>query len=185
MPTIWKRPNLKVHRAQIVPTAKAMHLRLNQALAAGDKDTLREICTPRLYDTLSAVISRRNPAEKVSWELVKYEASPRVVSHRVAPLPPPGKTPMLQQAVVAIHSTQRLARVDKKTGTPIDKSTRVRKPTEYFVIMRQIHPKTYEKGKWLVWGSTEPTTAESWVLEQKGVMQMEKQDFARRRGAKL
>ncbi|KAF9871890.1 hypothetical protein CkaCkLH20_10522 [Colletotrichum karsti] len=185
MPKIWQRPRINIHRTQVVPTAKALHHRLAQALAAGDKDTLREICVPRLYDALSAVISRRSSNEKVTWELVQYDGRPRLVSHRLAPLPPQGQSPILQQAVVAISSTQKLGKVEARTGKLIEGNTKLQKPTEYFVIMRHLDPKTYEPTKWRVWGSTQPTTAEGWVVEEKSVKQMEQQDFARRRGHKM
>ncbi|KAL0937987.1 uncharacterized protein CTRU02_207719 [Colletotrichum truncatum] len=185
MPSFMKRPRVKFHRTQIVPTAKALHRQLAEALASGDKDALRELCTPRLYETLSATISRRKASEKLTWELVRYHGSPSVMSHRVALLPPVGKAPLVQQAVVAITSTQKLGKVEKATGNPIKGSTRVQKQTEYFVITRQLDPNTYEPKKWLVWGNTQATTPEDWEMEQKTMTHMEQQDFAKRRGKRV
>ncbi|KAK2041482.1 hypothetical protein LZ31DRAFT_556890 [Colletotrichum somersetense] len=184
MPTWTSRPRARLDRAKIVPEAKALHQRLGEAMAAGDKDALRDICTPRLYETLSAAISRRRAGERLTWELLRYTARPRVVSHKVAVMPPIGRAPAIQQVVVAISSAQRLGKVDRATGQPIAgrDGLRVQSQTEYFVMSRQFDPKTWVPKKWVVWGNTKATTLEGWRLEEKGMQHMEKQDFAKRRG---
>lgn len=184
MPTWTTRPRAQLNRAKIVPEAKALHQRLGEAIAAGDKNTLREICTPRLFETLSATVSRRRTDEKVTWELLRYIGRPRVVSHKVAVLPPIGKGPVIQQVVVAISSAQRLGKVDKATGKEIKDGLRVQNQTEYVVLSRQFDPKTWRPKKWVVWGNTKPTTLKDWRLEEKGMQQMEQKDFAKRRGGK-
>ncbi|KAK6208903.1 hypothetical protein QIS74_12421 [Colletotrichum tabaci] len=184
MPTWTTRPRAQLNRTKIVPEAKALHQRLGEAIAAGDKNTLREICTPRLFETLSATVSRRRTDEKVTWELLRYIGRPRVVSHKVAVLPPIGKGPVIQQVVVAISSAQRLGKVDKATGKEIKDGLRVQNQTEYVVLSRQFDPKTWRPKKWVVWGNTKPTTLKDWRLEEKGMQQMEQKDFAKRRGGK-
>lgn len=183
MPTWTSRPRAQLTRSKIVPSAKSLHQRLGEAMAAGDKDALREICTPRLFETLSATISRRKASEKLTWELLRYNGSPKIVSHKVAIMPPVGKGPVVQQVVVAISSTQKLGKVKKATGEPVAGGVRLQKQTEYFVMSRQFDPKTWAPKKWIVWGNTKATTLEDWKLEEKGIQQMEKQDFAKRRGS--
>ncbi|EFQ29556.1 hypothetical protein CGRA01v4_14832 [Colletotrichum graminicola] len=183
MPTWTSRPRARLDRAKLVPEAKALHQRLGEAMAAGDKDALRDICTPRLYETLSATVSRRRPAERLTWELLRYTARPRVVSHKLAVMPPVGRGPVIQQVVVAISSAQRLGKVDRATGRPLAKDgLRVQNQTEYFVMTRRFDSKTWAPTKWVVWGNTKATTLEDWRLEEKGIQHMEKQDFAKRRG---
>ncbi|KAK1590734.1 uncharacterized protein LY79DRAFT_198087 [Colletotrichum navitas] len=183
MPTWTSRPRARLDRAKLVPEAKALHLRLGEAMAAGDKNALREICTPRLYETLSATVSRRRPGERLTWELLRYTARPRVVSHKLAVMPPVGRGPVIQQVVVAISSAQRLGKIDRATGQPLAKTgLRVQNQTEYLVMTRQFDSKTWEPKKWAVWGNTKATTLEDWRLEEKGIQHMEKQDFAKRRG---
>ncbi|GKT95252.1 hypothetical protein Ct61P_13102 [Colletotrichum tofieldiae] len=182
MPSWTSRPRAQLNRTKIVPEAKALHQRLGEAMAAGDKDALREICTPRLFETLSATVSRRKASEKLTWELLRYNGSPRVVSHKIAIMPPLGRGPVVQQVVVAIGSSQKLGKFDKATGAPLKGGVRVQNQTEYFVMSRQFDPKTWAPKKWLVWGNTKATTLEDWRLEEKGIQQMEKQDFAKRRG---
>ncbi|KAK1967719.1 hypothetical protein LY78DRAFT_479797 [Colletotrichum sublineola] len=184
MPSWTSRPRARLDRAKIVPEAKALHQRLGEAMAAGDKDALREICTPRLFETLSATVSRRRAGERLTWELLRYTARPRVVSHKIAVMPPIGRGPVLQQVVVAISSAQRLGKLDRATGQPLAKDgLRLQSQTEYFVMSRQFDPKTWAPKKWVVWGNTKATTLEGWRLEEKGMEQMEKQDFAKRRGS--
>ncbi|KAJ0160462.1 hypothetical protein CTA2_7933 [Colletotrichum tanaceti] len=182
MPTWFTRPRAQLERAKIVPEAKALHQRLGEAIAAGNKDTLRDICTPRLFETLSATVSRRPSNEKVTWQLLRYIGQPRIVSHKVAVLPPIGKSPVIQQVVVAISSAQRLGKVYKTNKKEIKDSLRVQNQTEYVVLSRQFDPKTWEPKKWVVWGNTKPTTLKEWRLEEKGMRQMELSDFAKRRG---
>ncbi|KAK1975895.1 hypothetical protein LZ30DRAFT_785936 [Colletotrichum cereale] len=183
MPTWTSRPRARLDRAKIIPEAKALHQRLGEAMAAGDKDALRQICTPRLFETLSATVSRRRAGERLTWELLRYTNRPRLVSHKLAIMPPLGRGPVVQQVVVAISSTQRLGKVDKATGQPLAKNgLRLQSQTEYFVMSRQFDPKTWAPKKWIVWGNTKATTLEDWRLDEKGIQQMEKQDFAKRRG---
>ncbi|KAJ0307665.1 hypothetical protein Brms1b_009916 [Colletotrichum noveboracense] len=184
MPKFWKRPRAQFQTSSIVPTAKALHQQLAEALAAGDKATLRQICVPHLYETLSATISRRKTTHKLTWELLAYDGRPKLLSHRLAMLPPVGKSPMLQQAVVGIVSSQRLGRVDKQTGEPVPSSTRVEKLNEYLVLSRSLDPQTYKPGKWIVWGNTKVTTMERWKAEETQVAAMEAAEFERRRGFK-
>lgn len=99
-------------------------------------------------------------------------------------LPPVGKSPLLQQAVVGIVSSQRLGRVDKQTSEPVPSSTRVEKLNEYLVLSRNLDPQTYKPGKWIVWGNTKVTTMERWKAEETQVAAMEAAEFERRRGFK-
>ncbi|KAJ0345335.1 hypothetical protein COL154_011249 [Colletotrichum chrysophilum] len=184
MPKFWKRPRAQFQASSIVPTAKALHQQLAEAIAAGDKTTLRQICVPHLYETLSATISRRKTTHKLTWELLAYDGRPKLLSHRLAMLPPVGKSPLLQQAVVGIVSSQRVGRVDKQTGKPVPSSTRVEKLNEYLVLSRSLDPQTYKPGKWIVWGNTKVTTMERWKAEETQVAAMEAAEFERRRGFK-
>ncbi|KAK1641396.1 hypothetical protein BDP81DRAFT_390658 [Colletotrichum phormii] len=185
MPTYVKKPRLQLSYTKIVPEAKALHRRLGEALAAGDKDTLREICTPALYQTLSAVVSRRKATEKLTWELLRYDGTPRIVSHKVAMIPPMGKGPIMQQVVVAISSSQKLDKFDKSTNKPVKGGLRVQQQTEYFVMTRQFAPKTWAPKKWIVWGNTQATTLEEWKLTQQSMADMERKDYAKRKGSRL
>ncbi|EQB58946.1 hypothetical protein CGLO_00734 [Colletotrichum gloeosporioides Cg-14] len=177
--------DLMFQTSSIVPTAKALHQQLAEALAAGDKDTLRQICVPHLYETLSATISRRKATHKLTWELLAYDGRPKLLSHRLAMLPPAGKSPLLQQAVVGIVSRQRLGRVDKQTGEPVPQSMRVEKLDEYLVLSRSLDPQSYKPGKWIVWGNTKVTTMKSWKAEEAQVAAMEAAEFERRNGFKV
>ncbi|KAK1730059.1 hypothetical protein CaCOL14_013091 [Colletotrichum acutatum] len=185
MPNWTTKPRFQLSYTKIVPEAKALHRRLGEALAAGDKDTLREICTPALYQTLSAVISRRKATEKLTWELLRYDGKPRIVSHKIAMMPPLGKAPVIQQVVVAISSSQKLDKIEKSTNKPVKGGLRVQNQTEYFVMTRQFNPKTWAPKKWIAWGNTQATTMEDWKMMQKGIKDMERKDYAKRRGENL
>ncbi|KAH0423124.1 hypothetical protein CcaCcLH18_12409 [Colletotrichum camelliae] len=184
MPKFWKRPRAQFQTSSVVPTAKALHTQLAEALAAGDKNTLRQMCVPQLFDTLSATISRRKPTQKLTWELLSYDGRPKLLSHRLAMMPPAGKGPLLQQAVVCIRSKQKLGRFDLKTGEPVPGSTRVEKLTEYLVLSRNLDPQTYKPGQWIVWGNTKATTMKDWEAEERHVAAMEAAEFERRNGFK-
>lgn len=183
MPAWRERPRLQLQYRQVAPTAKALHIQLNQALAAADRDALRRICAPRLAETLSAAVSRRKASEAVTWELVDSKA-PRVVSHKLAMMPPVGKGPFVQQAVVRITSTQKLGKTDRRTGEPVEGGTTLRRLTEYLVLTRELDKETYRPGDWLIWGSINPTTAAEWAQEERSLKLMEQHELSNRSSGK-
>ncbi|KAF3353150.1 hypothetical protein VdG1_00622 [Verticillium dahliae VDG1] len=80
---------------------------------------------------------------------------------------------MIQQAVVAVDSTQRLDRVDVRTGLSIPGAARVQRRTEYLAITRRWNGSTYVAGDWKVIGNASETTSESWAQEQARIAAME------------
>ncbi|KAG7101227.1 hypothetical protein HYQ44_019245 [Verticillium longisporum] len=80
---------------------------------------------------------------------------------------------MIQQAVVAVDSTQRLDRVDVRTGLSIPGAARVQRRTEYLAITRRWNGSTYVAGDWKVIGNASETTPESWAQEQARIAAME------------
>jgi mitochondrial protein MBA1 len=166
MPRFSARPKYKIQRKTIIPSAVALHLRMSEAMAAGDKTALQEVCVYNLGQRLIRTLDRRNPAERVSWEVIEYNQPfwyPRIMSHKIAQFSP---ELAIQQAVVAISSTQKLARHDKKTGDVVPKSSKVQMLTEYVVISRQVPTGTWAPGPWKLFGNMSWTTLEGWKEEQ-------------------
>lgn len=164
------RPRFKAQRSSAIPTAKALHIRMSESLAAGDRETLRTICTPELYKTLAGVIDSRPKGVRTEWELVKYDQTwyyPRLADWRVAVIPrPSGPMRTLKQAVVSISSVQRIARYDDtKGGAKVEGSERVRHMREHIVLQAEIDDKTYQHGSWKIWGTVPEVTYESYLDE--------------------
>ena len=162
MPNLTSRPRWKIQRSKVVPTAKALHRRMAEAVAAGDLQTLREICVPNLYNKLSDTVRRRKPGEHVAWDLVGYGAAPRLAAHRIFSVT---ENEWSQQATVGITSTQKLARYAKDNITPIPGSQRMQTQTEYVIITRKLNVKTWEPTPWRIWGMRSETTLEDWQKE--------------------
>ncbi|KAI0877956.1 hypothetical protein GGS24DRAFT_444784 [Hypoxylon argillaceum] len=157
-------PRFRARKRDCVPAAKVLHAQVAEALAAGDKDTLRRVCVAETYKTLAEVIDARAPRLRTEWALVRYDRPllyPRIadfrVSYQAAPGGRPADTRLVKQAVVSISSVQRIARYfDGADGlsVPVPGSERVRHLTEHVVLQCEIKDKgDYEAGPWRYWGT--------------------------------
>ncbi|KAL2758417.1 hypothetical protein ACRALDRAFT_1055323 [Sodiomyces alcalophilus JCM 7366] len=169
----YSKPRAGLYRSQALAAGKALHSRLGQALAEGDRDTLREICINDLYQTLSAAIDKRKPWERTTWNILQNHGA-RLAAHRIAILPPPlPKNLMVQQAVVAIDTTQSLDRVDSRTGESIPGAARVQRRTEYLALSKEWNSETYTSGPWQVIGHVKETTLDTWRKEEEDLKVMQ------------
>ncbi|KAK8073867.1 hypothetical protein PG994_004766 [Apiospora phragmitis] len=149
----WRsRPKFKIRREVILPTAKALHLKMNEALARGDKEALRRICTNELWQKLAGIIDARPRGYRGEWELVKYRSAlsyPRIAEDKMAVMPTPsGAQRAFRQAVVSIASVQRMVR--HVPGKP--KVVTEKPMLEHLVLSTRVdHTNTYEQTPWEVW----------------------------------
>ncbi|UNI24390.1 hypothetical protein JDV02_010140 [Purpureocillium takamizusanense] len=181
MPNWTTRPKWKARRGKIAPTAKALYREMLEAFAQGDKATLQRICLNEFAKKLVAAIDRRDPRERVRFELVKYNSPlffPRLLSHQIHQVNPFDKVLVTEQAVVAINSTQQASRQNISTGETVPGSVKLQDKIEYVVLSRQANQKTFETGPWRIWGTTSATTLAGY-LEEKSVIDREQ---ARRAG---
>lgn len=156
----WKtRPRYKARLTAIPPTAKIMYRELLEAFAAGDKATVRKVCTPHYAGQYINAIDKRKKSEALRWELVKYNGSPKLKSYLIMPMNPQDRDLMTEQAVVAISSTQRMSKVNNTSGQVIPGSEKEQDGTEYVVLKREYNKSEWMPiGEWQIWGTTEPTT---------------------------
>jgi len=186
MPKGSFRPAFKPQTRQIVPTAKALHRRLNEALAAGDLVALREVCHEPLYDMLSRTVDSRNakPGAKkeiLEWEVVEYHNSwrlPRLNYHRVTLIPESRYGQ--QTAVVTFDTTQRLTRRDAATGEVIKAGTKAQRKRENLVLMRSVDGRNYEPEEWRIWGFVPETTLQAWETMEKGKKALQTSSLAKK-----
>jgi len=148
--SITPRPTIKFQATKSV--AIGLHRQMYEAFAAGDAETIKNICTDGLRDTLLIRLQKRKPGETMTWELVK-EGWSRVVSHRATTI---FENSGVRQAVVRIRSVQRLTRYDKD-GNVIGGSGKAKDVTEYIVIQKRTMDGE-EDPSWMVWGTTTETT---------------------------
>ncbi|KHO00967.1 uncharacterized protein MAM_01745 [Metarhizium album ARSEF 1941] len=181
MPSWTTRPRWKARRRAIAPTAKAMYREMLEAFAAGDKVTLNKICLGEFAKKLGAAIDRRDPKERVRFEVVRYNGGlfyPRLKSHQIHEVNPFDRSVVTEQAVVAIASTQQASRVSAATGETVPGSLRLQEKIEYVVLSRQANQRTFETSPWRIWGTTSATTLDAY-LREKAVIDKEQ---ARRAG---
>ncbi|KAL3955112.1 hypothetical protein ACCO45_010675 [Purpureocillium lilacinum] len=171
MPNWTTRPKWKARRGKIAPTAKAMYREMLEAFAAGDKATLQRICLNEFAKKLVAAVDRRDPKERVRFELVKYN-NPSFPSPPIHQVNPFDKVLVTEQAVVAINSTQQASKQNIATGETVPGSVKLQDKIEYVVLSRQANQKTFETGPWRIWGTTSATTLASY-LEEKAVIDRE------------
>ncbi|KAI1452604.1 hypothetical protein F4805DRAFT_24134 [Annulohypoxylon moriforme] len=164
-----RRPRFKYRKSAIVPAAKALHIQMSEAMAIGDKETLRSICAQELYQTLASAIDSRPRGVRSKWELVRYEKSwryPRLASWKIGQLSQGLDQSLTKQAVVSIASVQRIARYDdSKGGVMINGSERVRHMVEHIVLQCAVHPTTFEASPWQIWGTLPESTYESMLQD--------------------
>lgn len=163
-------------RRSLIPTAKAMHSAMSEAFARGDLVALQKVVTQTTHKELAARIQRRKPLKpghRREWELIKYTKSwsyPRIVDHQAAQMPTGvmNPEPMVEQAVVAISSQQRLVEYDdfSRSGE-VPGSSKVVDLVEYVVIARTIHSGTWATEPWRLIGTIDPTDLQKWEEDGK------------------
>lgn len=167
----WKWPIFRAGKSAAVPAAKALQVQMCEAVAAGDRETLRRICANELFQLLAAAIDARPADVRTEWELVRYEYAlryPRLADFRVTYQPHPTNKSLrlVKQAVVSIASVQRLTRY-AKSGQKIPGSDRERHMIEHFVIQAQVKQDTYEAGPWQIWGTLPEMSYETMAEDTK------------------
>ncbi|KAI5917534.1 hypothetical protein F4810DRAFT_704845 [Camillea tinctor] len=169
-------PRFKLDRASAVPVAKALHVQMSEAMAAGDKEALRHICAPELFKTLGSTIDSRPKGMRSEWELVRYEKTwyyPRIADFRVTyqPLMQGRGMRLIKQAVVSICSVQRLTRCLGDAKIP--GTERMRELTEHIVLHSEVNPRTFESGPWRIWGNLSEMTYEEYLNDLENFNAME------------
>jgi protein MBA1 len=173
-PGIFKRPALKYKKSTLVPTAKALHRSMLQALATGDRLAINKTCARKLGVSLLVNIDARPRGRRYSWELVEYTNKlfyPTIKSHKLSPLGRERDAPILRQMIVAISSKQRKGVYDVE-GRVIPGSEKEMDVVEHVAVSCVIDPKNgYAQQDWRVIGTTTPTTLGSWAKD-KEIMKM-------------
>ncbi|KAI0454068.1 hypothetical protein F5B21DRAFT_477376 [Xylaria acuta] len=157
-------PRFRAGRKASIPAAKALHAQMSEAAAAGDRDTLRRICSAELFQTLAGAIDSRPRHTRTEWELVRYDGPlryPRVADFRVMyqPAGAGGGMRVLKQAVVSISSVQRLTRyyddddANGNGGQKVPGGERERHMMEHLVLQAVVEDGTFETGPWKIWGT--------------------------------
>jgi protein MBA1 len=152
-------PRFRSNKKSCIPAAKALHAQMSEAVATGDKDTLRRICSAELFQTLAGAIDSRPPGIRTEWELVRYDNKwryPRLADFRISyqPMASSKGMKLIKQAVVSISSVQRLTRYDDNNGgAKVPGSERERYMTEHVVLQSDVNGNTYKAEPWKLWGN--------------------------------
>ena len=161
-PSIFGKARLRINRGAALAAGKALHARLGQAFAEGDRGSLRQVALPALYDTLSNTLARRNNSERIKWEVTQLHSA-RLASHRAMHMPSPFPPSLVvEQAVVAMDTTQKLERGESRSGQFVSESVRIGRRTEYLAVIRFLNAITFEAEPWSAIGNVEPTSMKDW-----------------------
>lgn len=180
-PSFFSRPVFKLSNSSVVATAKGLHRSMSEALASGDKETLRKVCADRMADTLSATVDSRPPGKRYAWELVKYKKTlryPRIMSQKITKIEQGRDAPMIRQVVVRICSRQRRVELDAK-GQEIPGSVREVDLVENIAMSTVINSATWKQDEWRIVGTYKDTTPESWGEEWALMKAVEKQEVSK------
>ncbi|KAM7205641.1 hypothetical protein V8F33_000967 [Rhypophila sp. PSN 637] len=175
MRSIFSRPAYKLKNSSVVATAKGLHRSMSEALASGDKATIRKVCADRMADTLIATIDARPAGKRYAWELIKYTHKlryPRIMSQKIAKIEQSHDAPMIRQVVVRICSRQRRVELDKN-GDVVPGSEREVDLAENIAMSTVLDPRTWKQGEWRIIGTAKDTTPDSWDAEVNLMKQVE------------
>ncbi|KAK3311433.1 uncharacterized protein B0T15DRAFT_75439 [Chaetomium strumarium] len=173
-PSFFTRAAMQAKRSTLVPTAKALHRAMAEALASGDRDTINRICTKKLASTLIASIDGRPRGRRYGWELVAYTNRlfyPSVKSHRITATSRDKYSPILRQAVVAISSRQRRVEYDAR-GQVVPGSEKEIVAVENVALACTYDPRTWTQSEWRLIGTIQPTSLEAWKHEAEVLKRM-------------
>ncbi|KAJ9634046.1 hypothetical protein H2204_006595 [Knufia peltigerae] len=149
--------------------AMDLHKQFNTALTNGDVRTLEKVaCNGLLNQAKSRIQRRKRTRTDETWKLLSYigityprflqtwpisvllpNASARVVSDRLAPLPMPNSS--FRQCTVRIRSTQYYRLSNMTEGN-------MKNLTEYVVIQKLTL--NGKESPWKMWGTVDPNTVE-------------------------
>ena len=165
----WRsKPLVSLKKGPLILQAKALHRQMNEAIAAGDADTLEKIVDPSLYMPLVVNIQQRPRGHTCTWELVKYNGEPKVVSHKIFPFPGI-KDKLLWQVAVSIPSRQRVVERDGRRRV-VPGSEKEMDLVENVIISNMLDNDSWTTtGDWKILATVQPMTPEKWVEEQKTV----------------
>ncbi|KAM7220057.1 hypothetical protein V8F06_004571 [Rhypophila decipiens] len=175
MKSFFSRPTYKLKNSSVVATAKGLHRSMSEALASGDKTTIRKVCADRMADTLIATIDARPAGKRYAWDLVKYTHKlryPRIMSQKIAKIDQSRDSPMIRQVVVRICSRQRRVELDKN-GEVVPGSEREVDLVENIAMSAVINPQTWKQDEWRIIGTAKDTTPDSWDAEVNLMKQVE------------
>lgn len=171
MPTWLSRPRLRIDRARLVATAVALHRTMGVATAQGDKETLRAICTPALYQQLAGAIDRRgDDARRYRHEfcVTEYVERPRLCANTITSS---GRADeFVQQATVSIYAAVAVQRW--RLGSHEAAGRRAQCKREYLVMTRRLDRRTFAAQPWRIWGTRGPTTLEDWEKDKMYMRKM-------------
>ena len=166
MPGWRQKPLVSLKKGPFIAQAKALHRQMNEAIASGDTNGLAKIVDESLYVPLMVNIQQRPKGRTCTWELVRYNKEPRVVSLKLLPFQ--GTDSLLWQVTVSIESRQRLVEYEK--GKVVPGSEKELDLSENMVIGTMVHSKTWAtSGGWKIIGTIQPMTPEKWEREQETV----------------
>jgi protein MBA1 len=189
---LFKPALYKPQTAKLVPTAKALHRAMYEALARGDKEGLHKVCGVELRNRFERAIDGRDPGRRFEWELVRYNKTlwgyPRIVDNKLNAIPipdqrPNSRPPFLRQVVVAIASTQRRVQYDhsKAGGGRVVRGSEVEVDVVENVVMAcTLDRDTYVATDWKIIALVDETTPEKWTQEMELVREFQLGDAAKK-----
>ena len=165
----WRqRPLVSLKKGPLIAQTKALHRQMNEAIASGDVDALEKIVDPNLYMPLAINIHQRARGHTCTWELLKYNKEPRVVSLKIIPMAG-FATKLLWQVTVSIASRQRVVERDERKRV-VPGSEKEMDLVENVVIGTMLDNETWTtSGGWKIIATVQPMTPERWEEEKETV----------------
>lgn len=164
----WRGPTLfKIRKGAIVPAARDLHARMNAAIAAGNKDELKRVCTQELYEKLSGIADSRPKGQSMKWELEGGKSKCSLRDDRIVMMPLTAtENRTIRQAVVSVSSTQRIVTIDEKRGgVGVPGTAKTKTMRENIVLTAYVDQKTWQQAPWKIWGTLPDSTVQEYLDE--------------------
>ncbi|CCC08787.1 hypothetical protein SMACR_05427 [Sordaria macrospora] len=167
-PSLRQKPLVSLKKGPLISHTKALHRLMNEAIASGNVDLLERIVDPNLYMPLAINIHQRPRGHTCTWELVRYNREPRVVSLKIFPMAG-FATKLLWQVTVSIASRQRVVEKDERKRV-VPGSEKELDLVENVVIGTMLDNETWTMlSDWKIIATVQPMTPEKWEQEQETV----------------
>lgn len=175
----YKTTMFKLEWFKLPTIAQSLYEEMYTGFAQGDLNTVQRRLCEGVYTSLEARIQARPPNTKLKWTLHRYLEPLRIVSYRATLMSSDEQRherSTIQQVVVKVRSMQSLNKVKRvraKDGTvtevleegSVGAGTQGREVTEYLVLQKM--RRRGKPGEWMVWGTTEESTAERLKAKDK------------------
>jgi hypothetical protein len=149
--------------------AKELYTEMLRALATGDREKLKALCTVTYLTPMLVSLDKRPRTKRYRWELVEWTGKARIVAQSITPVAAGGSSDMIRQVTVHLPSRQRRIEYAWNAGAREWEvaSQKEADVDEHLILVSVIFPGSYQQSEWRILSATRPSTPEEWEKEKQ------------------